>query len=806
MKKITSTEPIIVIIATSKARTELLYERSLRSVYNQMSINPHQIYVVDDNPIPENQNKSDEYGKIKSVIKRLRKEVLLPEFIEFKKSAVNEKLNFDSFFHTTLLKNTRTRGFSGTGARNTAAFNALQFKGRNYFLAFLDDDDEWDKKYLKIHYDSVNQIEKIREQGKLRAVRNISSVSGILRIEQNKELKVKATARNFTKENFFIGNPGLQGSNLFIDLKTFWIIGGFDESLKSATDRDIAIRLTDYVNLRKSKQIQFINKTLVKHYANYEQRVTSDSTNKKNGLDTFYRKYMHQFPKEIQQKSLKRASKLFDYRLPEEHIADNTQLLVKLTEDHQKSVRPFNLIIGTISNNPQNLTELFKSFKALVSRYGTSLIDYKFFVLENTVDEYEIRPIINYFRSEKELNIETIEIDFPNQTISENRTLLQQTIYKKGNEYYKGDFVSWIIDDDYLFKYDNQHGETEKPDYFKIISEQKNKNIDAFFGLVSDAPPLPFLSTLRSQLLDFYYSLTLFANCNPEEQYNLTELQRKSIKNDEFYYDLSDQNFQHIEYPYYWEAARDNLSNLEAFEQFLNETALLSNGVNVFRKITYNQKEIGENIKKSIYRGGNTVILNPELLKIPNFTPDEGYNRRSDFNWAIINKNLFNRKLYEIVLPLKHDRHLQKLSLLVNREKLEADIRGLIFYRVLDYILSQDDWENKTDFSNDLRFYRQIKKQTFNKLKINNYRTLSLVYQILSILSDKKLWWFKNEYRKKVNYFVQQNIFTLETLRFELGKRKFQNFLSILENTLKIDDRFIKRIISKIQYLHFQIR
>lgn len=72
----------------------------------------------------------------------------------------------------------------------------------------------------------------------------------------------------------------MQGSNLFIELKTFWTIGGFDESLKSATDRDLAIRLIEYERIRTSKKIVFVDECLVNHFATSENRVTTIPSNK----------------------------------------------------------------------------------------------------------------------------------------------------------------------------------------------------------------------------------------------------------------------------------------------------------------------------------------------------------------------------------------------------------------------------------------------------------------------------------------------------------------------------------------------
>ena len=787
------TDQIIVIIATSNKRTNLLYERSLRSVYEQVGINPHQIYIVDDNVIPEHFEFSNEYGEIKTVINKLRDEILQPKYDLIVKNQPN-KFKFENYFHTTLIKNQRTKGFSGTGAWNTAAFKALQYSDRNYFLAFLDDDDEWKPDYLNTLFKSVSQPKKIRINGKLKKIQTIASIAGLLRIEKENKVKLQASKDVFNKESFFVSNPGLQGSNLFIELKTFWTIGGFDESLKSATDRDLGIRLAEYVRIRPSKKVIFIDNILVNHYAISEERVTTNSKNKKQGLDLFYRKYYHQFPKEVQDKSLQRAQELFNYRISDQATAktDNHFLQNKI----KKKIEPFNLIIGTISDNADALIELFKSFYNLYQKHGKWLKDYRFLVLENTNNEYEIRPIIDYFVTRKNLNIELINNINKGLSISENRNYLQQKVYKKGFEEFGNNQISWIIDDDCLFKTETNF-KTTIPNYFAFISQYKNKNIDALFGLVSDAPPLPFLSTLRTQLIDFYYNLTYFSNCNPEESFKLNKWQKINIQQNEFYYDLSNINFQHLEYPYYRNSKE--LTNFDAFNEFLNDTSLLSNGVNVFRKLTFDPVRFGNIIRTSIYRGGNTIIFNPELLKTPNYTPEKEYNRRSDFNWSIINKDIFKRELYEIIMPLKHDRRLQKTSLVTNKNKLQADIKGLIFYRLLEFIVHNDNWGSKTNHKQELRFYEQLKKQTFTKIKINNYRIQNLIHLILEILKDVKLWWFKNEYRAETNFNIQQNIFTLEVLRIELGKRKFQILIQELEDKMKIDNDFINRVILEVK-------
>ena len=487
-----STHSIIVIIPTSLGRTDLLLNRSLKSVYGQIDINPRQVYIVDDNKKLKNQKYSDEYFKIKRGIEFLRENILEPKFKSLRQQ---KKINieFENFFPTRLIQNKRTQNHSGTGAWNSAAFEILKNIDEKCWLAFLDDDDYWQEHYL------TTLCQQITEQ-------TIAVISGLSKVEKDKKIHLQANENNFTKENFFIGNPGLQGSNLFIELETFWAIGGFDESLKSEADRDLAIRLIEYQQNNLTKKIAFVNEILVDYYAISSRRMTSISKNKQKGLDTFYRKYFHQFPKKSQQRSLQQAQILFNYIIPKSvHKQDN--FFNNKTEI--KKVKPFNLLLGTISDNITNLKNLFNSFTILFKKYGHCLIDYRIVILANTDNENKIKLLIENFIAKKNLKIALITNVNGYSSIAQNRTFLQKKIYHLGKKIFNNDFITWIIDDDLSFEFDTQDG-LKTLNYFEIISKQSSKRVDAMFGLNSDAPPLPSLSTLRTQLVDFYLQFNLF--------------------------------------------------------------------------------------------------------------------------------------------------------------------------------------------------------------------------------------------------------------------------------------------------------
>ena len=252
-----------VIIATSMARIHNLFEVSLLSVLHQ-TVEPDYVVVVDDN------TEEDVSREIEQRIQALH----------------NERV--------TYIRNTRTKGMSGTGAWNTGIEYLTKTLGADNYVAILDDDDSWD----------TNYIEQIRKH----LTDEPDAVFGFLkRFDYNAVLRF--TRDELTVRNFLIGDPGVQGSNMCFKIKCLNTIGGFDEHLASCTDRDLMIRfLLEYGN----EKITIIPQKLVNHYTG-QNTVTSNFGAKKRGLDFFYRKHIHLFDFSSLVLSLHRAEKLFRY-------------------------------------------------------------------------------------------------------------------------------------------------------------------------------------------------------------------------------------------------------------------------------------------------------------------------------------------------------------------------------------------------------------------------------------------------------------------------------------------------------------
>ena len=292
---------IYIVIATSLKRTDMLINKALYSVYRQQNINPKNIKVliVDDN------KDAREIINIKIQIKILR-----------------EKLCFTNknIFHTTILKNQRTPYRSGTGSWNTAIEIINQNENKNSYIAILDDDDHYSDNYLNILFDTLKKKPK-----------TIAIFSPLTKCFKEYEEIFTFTKKDLTAENFFIGNPGIQGSNMFFKSTILKNINAFDEALNSATDRDLMIRFIDYVTKKSLfENIEILTNSYVFYNANNNNSITHNLEKKHLGLDTFYKKHTHMFSNIALNASLERAKKLFNYHGKETLSNNKDYLKVKI--------------------------------------------------------------------------------------------------------------------------------------------------------------------------------------------------------------------------------------------------------------------------------------------------------------------------------------------------------------------------------------------------------------------------------------------------------------------------------------------
>lgn len=277
---------VLVLIATAYGRTGWLVDRALRSVYHQLGCDPRlvQVLIVDDNEPVIGSIASAQLHAIHDAVHRLRTALALP----------------DGSFLTKVIANARTHGHSGAGAWNTGI---MQFATEDdvdcSFVALLDDDDEWLPGYLSACMKNVTS-------------RTVAVFAQLEWVDDHGTSARRFSAGSLTPEAFFIGNPGVQGSNMFIATRLLARIGGFDEAFTGSCDRELMIRLLDA--LRADERIVAVPQVLVRHHHHRGPSVTTDLAAKHGALDRLYALYAPRFSDVAHQASLRRAQQLFGYR------------------------------------------------------------------------------------------------------------------------------------------------------------------------------------------------------------------------------------------------------------------------------------------------------------------------------------------------------------------------------------------------------------------------------------------------------------------------------------------------------------
>ncbi|MDL0115188.1 hypothetical protein NYG88_07920 [Campylobacter felis] len=351
------------------------------------------------------------------------------------------------------------------------------------------------------------------------------------------------------------------------------------------------------------------------------------------------------------------------------------------------------------------------------------------------------------------------------ESIAISRTKLQHFIYKIGTKRYGNDFITWIVDDDLRFcGFDGE--KTYRIDYLSHIFAYKDSGIDCLFGGVVGEPPLPFLSTLRVQLLDLFY--TLKNQNNPAHKIT----QEKDYFGREYYYDLSSQDFAFLEHPFF--------SDMSPKDMIVK----LQNGYIATRKLTMPETKVGILHKDSIHRGGNSIIYNPLLLKLPNFIPNERqYNRRSDFNWAIIHKELNFYVLKILHLPLLHIRN--GIALNLECQKIQSDLIGLVFYRIFQHLCVSYKRRNPLNHKEIQRLFQQELQELKTKIHANIYRIEMLDKLICKKICQTK---YQKQYRK-LSKKIRQGVQEFKKFYKRKQSLSYNNYIeccNFIENTGKI--------------------
>jgi len=269
--KVEKSQPGIAVVVATRDRAPLLAGRALPSIMAQTRV-PDHLVVVDDSSAESRAENRDIVASV-----NLR----------------DARVNY--------LENEKTAGASGSW--NTA----LEFLYRqvddpvDLFVAILDDDDAWAPDYL----------ERCVALACNQALDMVAA--DMQRIEAPDGAALSSEApESLCAADLLIVNPGIQGSNLFVRLSVLLAAGGFDEALRSTTDRDLCIRISDLGTVRYGR----LAVPLVRHFADSmgPRLSTRGSEAKFAGLTAFWQKYAGRMTATQRLAFCDRAWALFDWR------------------------------------------------------------------------------------------------------------------------------------------------------------------------------------------------------------------------------------------------------------------------------------------------------------------------------------------------------------------------------------------------------------------------------------------------------------------------------------------------------------
>ena len=729
---------VAVIIATHN-RPELLKTRSLPSVYGQ-TIMPDFIILVDDS---------------------------------LAANRVANKQVFDALPVTeakpVYLENYRTKGASGAWNTGLKWLMSNVSDLSKTFVAILDDDDEWEINHLEscVGANPSNKLDMI--------------VSGIVRHETGKPPKKQSIPSALDVEELLISNPHIQGSNLFVRLETVLQAGLFDEAMKSSTDRDLCIRLADLGALQIGKND---NHTIL-HYASEEDESRLSrpgSVQRMDGLNYFYQKYRGRMSSRQESAFIARAQQLFQHDPRTDQEATSTTFEVKTEQATTlEAGAPLALIVGVIGDplHPGRIERQIDDFQHLMKEGQFVSIDY--LILEN--GNRSPRTESPFLKLESNINrssgirchLFTIEDQikdaqsavfgpkfaraFKRVGLGQARAMLQR--YSYGFMIRKPGAITWVLDDDKrlgaLISTENGIFRNKSIPYHKLLWKLKHEKPSIVVGVDTDSPPLPFLSTIRTQLGDLYHNLSWLGNLNPNSilpnrhPENVAARKRWA----DYYYDLSRAETSQLEYPFWMIPDGSDETVQEAFRRLSSALNEILHGEEIFRPLCLSWDTLGNIVEGSAWhRGGNTLFFDPKaLLDSAEILVQEPWSsmRRTDMVRTLSSMKLNNKSVIKANIPVLHDRS-DRSDTQLDLNALARDVQGYALYSALNDMieLHQTATSKKDGFERQLHFdkmvdrgcdlYMKYREERCAAYVLSSYRVQGLITSIRHILNQRK-WW-----------------------------------------------------------------
>ena len=746
--KSTLKNALAALVATAD-RNELLKRRALPSIEHQ-SLLPSRVIVVDD-------SGNHAIGEqTRGLVQGWHPPSVTVEF----------------------LHNRRTKG--AAGAWNSGLDHLLRTceDPRRLYVAILDDDDLWEPDHL---------------QGCLQAAESHDLdmvATGFWWVKEGTEPRLIIPTSSVDVASFLVGNPGIQGSNLFCRLSVLLEAGLFDESLPSCTDRDLCIRITELPDVRYGT----VSEPTVRHFAcGSRPRLSTPRSRAKNkGLDRFFHKYSDRMSDAQREEFQKRAEKIFGWKKP----ALESPNIAAVRDGSPPSApwasvpeqAPLHLIIGTISDTDTlrlgGLSDLLADFEGLAECPGLSGQDV--LILENSRGQEPNEALRHLVECKRKDGLRIHLVDRARHLediasglvpdggagqgrklpIASARTVLQSYLYAFAKS--RPGAVVWIVDDDMQLDplVVGKEGRLLRqpqalvPVLQKLRQLHASSELDIAIGTYTGAPPLPFAAAVRVQLVDLAASLSWLTLLDPS-----SELPDRSMKNTrlrakrrDYYYDLSRKETDRLETPFVVTPAFSGESVGVAFERLACTAERILAGEQVFRPLAIETgtdplKPIGDGLQ----RGGNTFVFDVEALRLaPNTSPAIAGrpSRRSDMIWALLQKSCFHRRVATVPIALHHDRSRVPPGEL-DVVRFVDDIRGYAMFSALQDspgLLTVTDDQGidlvRGQIEDCAKLASKYLEERLAAFRLSFYRILGLKRVVRRLVDDGDVWWQKEQHRE----------------------------------------------------------
>jgi GTP cyclohydrolase II len=323
-------------------------------------------------------------------------------------------------------------------------------------------------------------------------------------------------------------------------------------------------------------------------------------------------------------------------------------------------------------------------------------IEINYIVFANN-SSYE-KPLFDFPQS----TIEYISLEGENSLeIAPARDFLQQNIFDYCDKEQTKPIV-WLLDED--IEIDNHANE-----YLPRLVELKKDGYDILIGSIEGDSPNATFSGMGVQLFDLIKNLEWLDSMQNSDILPSREKSNQALRDKypNYYYDLSsDEDKGYLDKVFWLLPIHRKESIKEARDRvYANLTGILS-GKNFFRIIK--QPKLNE-YKPSLFRGANTFVLNPNVLRIkqPIIKVDNRIIRRSDMLWALVNQEFHNSRIIKVDFTVLHKRENSSIVEL-SIDKTVNELSGSIVFNALRLF-----YENRQQTA----FEKILKRQIETKVK-----------------------------------------------------------------------------------------